>query len=622
MAPGLWRGPRAPLPLSAPAGPTPLAAGLQAPGQPWPFVARWRRPAALFAKRLAAWEAKGGPTIGAGPGQLDPRAVEHMSNLSEPLAMRAVKDLISLNGAGVDVGAVAGAGAAAKDAFGSDELGHRTLDLRSSSFSTAQTLKSYAGRFSQFAEFCHDSENISPLEATTATFVRFVEQAELMVFAPVPKYQYNFRALVASVVNFMFFARGLTGVSCRVRDVHVDDYNTTMQVYREKGRAGRRGPDDMRVVFLLVSEHPRVARLMHHFIDHSVGRRESPTSSGPGHIIATAACPGAAATIEGREAPGGRAPSNSSWRELPSPQRPSGRGSPSYEPYSGPKSGGGRGRRSPSPPPRDRRRSPPGFRRRGSRSPSPRGGAGRRRSSPRQGSPSPRGGRPSRWERPALPRRHLHDKATQTEAAAGGGIGGGGKRAPRSTTGDLSRLQPPVRQRLATWEAKGGPTIGAGPGQLDPRAVEHLSNLSEPLAMRAVEDLISSNERSGGTIRSLSAFLVGICKKVRQQPGGDGAPSPAPARAAPPPTPSAAAAAAAAASRAAGAADVPARPRRGPPGPEPPRHQEQPPHGWGPPPPGMPPQGEPGRMGTGPVQARGRAQTGPRRRRAMPSTGP
>eukprot|EP00873_Tetraselmis_striata_P001051 jgi/Tetstr1/421315/TSEL_012286.t1 len=173
MAPGLWRGPRAPLPLSAPAGPTPLAAGLQAPGQPWPFVARWRRPAALFAKRLAAWEAKGGPTIGAGPGQLDPRAVEHMSNLSEPLAMRAVKDLISLNGAGVDVGAVAGAGAAAKDAFGSDELGHRTLDLRSSSFSTAQTLKSYAGRFSQFAEFCHDSENISPLEATTATFVRW-----------------------------------------------------------------------------------------------------------------------------------------------------------------------------------------------------------------------------------------------------------------------------------------------------------------------------------------------------------------------------------------------------------------------------------------------------------------
>eukprot|EP00873_Tetraselmis_striata_P008977 jgi/Tetstr1/429241/TSEL_001904.t1 len=59
-----------------------------------------------------------------------------------------------------------------QDAFGSDELGQRTLDLLSSSLS-AHTLKSYAGRLSQFAElFCHDSENISPLEATTATVVR------------------------------------------------------------------------------------------------------------------------------------------------------------------------------------------------------------------------------------------------------------------------------------------------------------------------------------------------------------------------------------------------------------------------------------------------------------------
>eukprot|EP00873_Tetraselmis_striata_P044826 jgi/Tetstr1/465090/TSEL_009818.t1 len=122
----------------------------------------------------------------------------------------------------------------------------------------AKTLKSYAGRLSQFAEFCHDSENISPLEATTATVVRYVAWIE---------YQHDFRALVASVVNFMFFARGLIGVSCRVRDVHVDDYNITMQVYREKGRAGRRGPDDMRVLLLPVSKHPRVARLLHHFID-------------------------------------------------------------------------------------------------------------------------------------------------------------------------------------------------------------------------------------------------------------------------------------------------------------------------------------------------------------------
>eukprot|EP00873_Tetraselmis_striata_P029827 jgi/Tetstr1/450091/TSEL_037137.t1 len=226
-----------------------------------------------------------------------------------------------------------------KDAFGSDELGQRTLDLLSSSLS-AQTLKSYANRLSQFAEFCHDSENIGPLEATTATVVRyvawigerghiaakslqpylsaintffelhnldpiakdslhmtsarrglmvrqrrldaaplrvplpadvayrFVTKAELIVSAPYPEYHHDFRALRASVVNFMFFARGLTGVSCRVQDVHVDAYNITLQVYREKGRAGRQGPDDLRVLLLPVSEHPRVARLLHYFLDH------------------------------------------------------------------------------------------------------------------------------------------------------------------------------------------------------------------------------------------------------------------------------------------------------------------------------------------------------------------
>eukprot|EP00873_Tetraselmis_striata_P025460 jgi/Tetstr1/445724/TSEL_033372.t1 len=78
-----------------------------------------------------------------------------------------------LQGAGVDVDVDVDAGVAAKDAFGSDDLGQRTLDLLSSSL-TAQTLKSYAGRLTQFAEFCHDSENISPLEATTATVVRYV----------------------------------------------------------------------------------------------------------------------------------------------------------------------------------------------------------------------------------------------------------------------------------------------------------------------------------------------------------------------------------------------------------------------------------------------------------------
>eukprot|EP00873_Tetraselmis_striata_P044520 jgi/Tetstr1/464784/TSEL_009530.t1 len=79
-----------------------------------------------------------------------------------------------------------------------------------------------------------------PLPADVA--YRFVTKAELIVYAPYPEYHLDFRALLASVVNFMFFARGLTGVSCRVRDVHVDTYNITLQVYREKGRAGRRDP--------------------------------------------------------------------------------------------------------------------------------------------------------------------------------------------------------------------------------------------------------------------------------------------------------------------------------------------------------------------------------------------
>eukprot|EP00873_Tetraselmis_striata_P017141 jgi/Tetstr1/437405/TSEL_026087.t1 len=247
---------------------------------------------------------------------------------------------LQLQVAGVGEDVAVDAGVAAKDAFGSDKLGQRTLDLLSSSLS-GQTLKSYAGRLSQFAEFCHDSESISPLEATTTATVvryvawigerghiaakslqsylsaintffelhnldpiakdslhltsarrglmlrqrrldaaplrvplpadvayRFVTKAELIVSALFPEYHRDFRALLASVVNFMFFARGLTGVSCRVRDVHVDDYNITLQVYREKGRAGRRGPDDLRVLLLLVSEHPRVACLLHYFLDH------------------------------------------------------------------------------------------------------------------------------------------------------------------------------------------------------------------------------------------------------------------------------------------------------------------------------------------------------------------
>eukprot|EP00873_Tetraselmis_striata_P036681 jgi/Tetstr1/456945/TSEL_043615.t1 len=253
--------------------------------------------------------------------------------------LNEIKRRLQLQVAGVGEDVAADADVAAKDAFGSDELGQRTLDLLSSSLS-AQTLKSYAGRLSQFAEFCHDSENISPLEATTATVVRyvawigerghitakslqpylsaintffelhnlvpiakdslhltsarrglmlrqrrldaaplrvplpadvayrFVSKAELIVSAPYPESHLDYRALLASVVNFLFFAMGLTGVSCRVQDVHVDTYNITLQIYREKGRAGRRGPGDLRVLLLPVSEHPRVARLLHYFIDN------------------------------------------------------------------------------------------------------------------------------------------------------------------------------------------------------------------------------------------------------------------------------------------------------------------------------------------------------------------
>eukprot|EP00873_Tetraselmis_striata_P021550 jgi/Tetstr1/441814/TSEL_030031.t1 len=214
--------------------------------------------------------------------------------------LNEIKRRLQLQVAGVGEDVAADVDVAAKDAFGSDELGQRTLDLLSSSLS-AQTLKSYAGRLSQFAEFCHDSENISPLEATTATVVRYVAWIgerghiaakslqpylsaintffELHNLVPIAKdslhltsarqSHLNYRALLAAVVNFLFFARGLIGVSCRVQDVHVDTYNITLQIYREKGRAGRRrGPGDLRVLLLPVSEHSRVARLLHHFIDN------------------------------------------------------------------------------------------------------------------------------------------------------------------------------------------------------------------------------------------------------------------------------------------------------------------------------------------------------------------
>eukprot|EP00873_Tetraselmis_striata_P020959 jgi/Tetstr1/441223/TSEL_029479.t1 len=51
-----------------------------------------------------------------------------------------------------------------EEAFGSDEMGQRALDRLLSSSLTVMTLKSYAGKLSHFAEFCHHSEIISPLE--------------------------------------------------------------------------------------------------------------------------------------------------------------------------------------------------------------------------------------------------------------------------------------------------------------------------------------------------------------------------------------------------------------------------------------------------------------------------
>eukprot|EP00873_Tetraselmis_striata_P003095 jgi/Tetstr1/423359/TSEL_014052.t1 len=253
--------------------------------------------------------------------------VKHVHAPKQPLLLGWQQQL-QVAGVDEDVAVDAGVAAKVSTSDGVGRLSSELLELCEATF-----------RLSQFAEFCHDSENISPLEATTATVVRyvawigerghigakslqpymsaintffelhnldpiakdslhltsarrglmlrqhrleaaplrvpmhadvayrFVTKAELIVSAPTPEYQHDFRALVASVVNFMFFARGLTGVSCRVRDVHVDDYNITMQVFREKGRAGRRGHDELRVLLLPVAEHPRVARLQNHFID-------------------------------------------------------------------------------------------------------------------------------------------------------------------------------------------------------------------------------------------------------------------------------------------------------------------------------------------------------------------
>eukprot|EP00873_Tetraselmis_striata_P004471 jgi/Tetstr1/424735/TSEL_015252.t1 len=75
-----------------------------------------------------------------------------------------------------DVAVDAGVVAKVSTSDGVGRLSSELLELCEATFRslTAQTFKGYAGRLSQFAEFCHDSENISPLEATTATVVRYV----------------------------------------------------------------------------------------------------------------------------------------------------------------------------------------------------------------------------------------------------------------------------------------------------------------------------------------------------------------------------------------------------------------------------------------------------------------
>eukprot|EP00873_Tetraselmis_striata_P006607 jgi/Tetstr1/426871/TSEL_017085.t1 len=56
--------------------------------------------------------------------------------------------------------------------------------------------------------------------------------------------------------------------SGRVEAKSASGEDNYLAVYREKGRAGRRGPDHLLAWLLPVPEHPRVARHMHHFIDN------------------------------------------------------------------------------------------------------------------------------------------------------------------------------------------------------------------------------------------------------------------------------------------------------------------------------------------------------------------
>eukprot|EP00873_Tetraselmis_striata_P026181 jgi/Tetstr1/446445/TSEL_033987.t1 len=120
-----------------------------------------------------------------------------VASSAEATATGRVAAALVGRGRGVDVAAVVGEAA---EVSMSDSEGLMALCEITFRSLTAHTLKSYADKLSQFKEFCPDTENTSPLEATTAAIV----------------------------------VRGLNGVSCRVRDVHVDSYNITLQMYIEK----------------------------------------------------------------------------------------------------------------------------------------------------------------------------------------------------------------------------------------------------------------------------------------------------------------------------------------------------------------------------------------------------
>eukprot|EP00873_Tetraselmis_striata_P022956 jgi/Tetstr1/443220/TSEL_031259.t1 len=97
-----------------------------------------------------------------------------MPDGEEPVVEPTLESLhAELHVADVDEDVAVDAGVAAKvsTSDGVGRLSSELLELCEATF-----------RLSQFAEFCHDSENISPLEATTTTVVRVVWQPPLCEF--------------------------------------------------------------------------------------------------------------------------------------------------------------------------------------------------------------------------------------------------------------------------------------------------------------------------------------------------------------------------------------------------------------------------------------------------------